>query len=539
MMLGQFIMEDYVRDLLTKLGLEQYVDTFIDNGFDDIDIVRQIDEDDLMVMGISSKEDRYDILDTIYILNKAAKPSFGYMEVEPEIEMPTGEDVLHLVMERLNEDKLVLSPIVHMFFKQDGYPSTGREYEGYPSTGREYDLLRARYAQELMLPNSTVADALNILHQKAAPLKPPKPKTVPVYDSKTGKLVWIKQYQAKNYENVEKLTLDQAHSKAANNDQAYAPEHNHRYEEILFLDRTQSANSSPVPIRPLQSKKKPFFKRVATTWFGKSSTSLDSCLDSSTKTLISETSSQKKLLKGSKSKNKSKDKKRMKGAGVQRQRSNSAPDPTSNITMEQIREAVGPPNYHPPPLPMTTKCKLSSYRPINQLQHPQYTSNRSYNHPRHAVLQPPVYAKPQKCQSRLPRKTSCDSGNQSWASSEHSPNNTCSKNSTPNHTSRNTTCCASSECRCDPKEIYAHVAWDDVPVCDTFSQMSMSSDSDSAYSSKSCLNGYHHRSPNNTSHLYGARSQRIEEREKILNTLLTSREYLRGGTSGHTVNFRT
>lgn len=77
MMLGQFIMEDYVRELLTKLGLEQYVETFIDNGFDDIDIVRQIDEDDLMVMGISSKEDRYDILDTIYILNKAAKPSFG------------------------------------------------------------------------------------------------------------------------------------------------------------------------------------------------------------------------------------------------------------------------------------------------------------------------------------------------------------------------------------------------------------------------------------------------------------------------------
>ena len=66
-----------MRELLTKLGLEQYVETFIDNGFDDIDIVRQIDEDDLMVMGISSKEDRYDILDTIYILNKAAKPSFG------------------------------------------------------------------------------------------------------------------------------------------------------------------------------------------------------------------------------------------------------------------------------------------------------------------------------------------------------------------------------------------------------------------------------------------------------------------------------
>jgi len=153
---------------------------------------------------------------------------------------------------------------------------------------------------------------------------------------------------------------------------------------------------------------------------------------------------------------------------------------------------------------MHNKCKVSSYKPIHQLQHCR--PSNQHPAPPHPVYNPPVYPPPVYARpNRLPRKTSCDSGNQSLTSSEHSPNNTCNKHSA-------NTC--TSNCSND-RDIYAHVTWD----------TTLSSDTDSAYSSKSCLNTMHNARSQRLEHHTADNIRRAEQRDRV-NTLLTSRHHL-------------
>ena len=73
-----------------------------------------------------------------------------------------------------------------------------------------------------MLPNSSVAEALNILHQQAAPLKPPKPKTVPIYDSKVGHSQLFDPNQFREISNISSKNWTQAPiSSCRQNSQVY------------------------------------------------------------------------------------------------------------------------------------------------------------------------------------------------------------------------------------------------------------------------------------------------------------------------------
>ena len=55
----------YIRERLSKWNLDQFADTFLDNGFDDIEIIRQINEADLDAMGIICLKQRDLILSTL------------------------------------------------------------------------------------------------------------------------------------------------------------------------------------------------------------------------------------------------------------------------------------------------------------------------------------------------------------------------------------------------------------------------------------------------------------------------------------------
>jgi hypothetical protein len=64
-------MEECIRDLLRRFQLEQYTDMFLSNGYDDVGVIRGINEIDLQTMGLTCRKEIYDILDLLNQLNEA------------------------------------------------------------------------------------------------------------------------------------------------------------------------------------------------------------------------------------------------------------------------------------------------------------------------------------------------------------------------------------------------------------------------------------------------------------------------------------
>jgi len=58
-----------IREWLTDLGLSQYHDRFIKNGWDHINFVYDMAEEDLVVIGVASASDRIRILRSIALLH--------------------------------------------------------------------------------------------------------------------------------------------------------------------------------------------------------------------------------------------------------------------------------------------------------------------------------------------------------------------------------------------------------------------------------------------------------------------------------------
>lgn len=70
MVQNQLSMESCIRDLLERWGLFNFTDIFLQNGYDDINIIREINENDLIAMGITCKNQASFILDTLARLNE-------------------------------------------------------------------------------------------------------------------------------------------------------------------------------------------------------------------------------------------------------------------------------------------------------------------------------------------------------------------------------------------------------------------------------------------------------------------------------------
>ena len=62
-------MEKCIRDLLERWGLSHYSDVFLLNGYDDINIIRGINEGDLKAMGIACRNETRAIVDTLAQFN--------------------------------------------------------------------------------------------------------------------------------------------------------------------------------------------------------------------------------------------------------------------------------------------------------------------------------------------------------------------------------------------------------------------------------------------------------------------------------------
>lgn len=68
-----------VLEWLSKLHLAQYVESFIDNGYDDLEVCKQIGEPDLDAIGVHIKYHRHRLLTAVHKLkNEDERKSPGY-----------------------------------------------------------------------------------------------------------------------------------------------------------------------------------------------------------------------------------------------------------------------------------------------------------------------------------------------------------------------------------------------------------------------------------------------------------------------------
>lgn len=60
--------QNIVREWLKYLDLEQYYDSFVDNGYDDLEMCKQIGEDDLDAIGVTKPAHRQAVRDAVRTL---------------------------------------------------------------------------------------------------------------------------------------------------------------------------------------------------------------------------------------------------------------------------------------------------------------------------------------------------------------------------------------------------------------------------------------------------------------------------------------
>lgn len=76
-----------IDEWLRSLGLWSYAQAFIDNGYDDLDICKQIGDEDLDAIGVINAKDRKDILASVQNL-KSQGVNAVYFELESEATPP-------------------------------------------------------------------------------------------------------------------------------------------------------------------------------------------------------------------------------------------------------------------------------------------------------------------------------------------------------------------------------------------------------------------------------------------------------------------
>ncbi|KAM4040600.1 sterile alpha motif domain-containing protein 5 isoform 3-T3 [Anomaloglossus baeobatrachus] len=80
-----------VYEWLKALQLSQYAESFVDNGYDDLEVCKQIGDPDLDAIGVMIQQHRKKIHDAVHRLREEEKEAASglYFTLEPQVDAPT------------------------------------------------------------------------------------------------------------------------------------------------------------------------------------------------------------------------------------------------------------------------------------------------------------------------------------------------------------------------------------------------------------------------------------------------------------------
>lgn len=111
-------MSSSVEDWLRSLGFIHYTQAFLDNGYDELEICKEIGKEDLDAIGVRNFKDRTDILSAVARLKQAGTAVYfvlegndagGQLPAQAERETYPPIQLKMMLRDKLEEDKIDLS----------------------------------------------------------------------------------------------------------------------------------------------------------------------------------------------------------------------------------------------------------------------------------------------------------------------------------------------------------------------------------------------------------------------------------------------
>lgn len=113
-------MSSSVEDWLRSLGFIHYTQAFLDNGYDELDICKEIGKEDLDAIGVRNFKDRTDILNAVERLKQSGTAVYFVLEgnaesdslpAQPERESYPPIQFKMMLRDKLEEDKIDLTAL--------------------------------------------------------------------------------------------------------------------------------------------------------------------------------------------------------------------------------------------------------------------------------------------------------------------------------------------------------------------------------------------------------------------------------------------
>ena len=118
-------MSSSVEDWLRSLGFIHYTQAFLDNGYDELEICKEIGKEDLDAIGVRNFKDRTDILNAVERLKQSGTAVYFVLEggtdseplqAQPERDTYLPVSLKMMLHDKLEEDKIDLT--THPYSKQ-------------------------------------------------------------------------------------------------------------------------------------------------------------------------------------------------------------------------------------------------------------------------------------------------------------------------------------------------------------------------------------------------------------------------------------
>lgn len=112
-------MSSTVEDWLRSLGFIHYTQAFLDNGYDELEICKEIGKEDLDAIGVTNFKDRTDIKNAVERLKQSGTAVYFVLEAEggpreplqaqPERDTYPPLSLKMMLLDKLEEDKIDLT----------------------------------------------------------------------------------------------------------------------------------------------------------------------------------------------------------------------------------------------------------------------------------------------------------------------------------------------------------------------------------------------------------------------------------------------